>query len=1010
MEDPYAQWASSLNGRGLPKPDSPQLDIRPFASPYGVAARGPSHPTPQVLPSGPPPTVGLDTTGGAPLSRPLSTDLSQAPTNMAGLYMHDGRGPQAGQQIPPFPAQFPLPVPLPPHMHGGGYHHAMPPMPMKPTWTGPPPPPEHMNPNVMNPTEQRGPSVTKCLTLAPPSARVPSYPIPLPNDCEGLIFALEGKFKMGDEIISDAASAILSVLTDKFDKVSSAYIEGLGKPKLKLQITKSLENSWITSSLLGEKLISVALQLKAQLEAVIAAERRLPGMAPNEVSVESLEKLSKRPYQVEAFVSVIESLEKWVGIRHCLGVLEKCKSGTTNKSGTSNNDEEASVAAAAPPRPIVMINPNPEPRGVGRPRARRVPSIGEFVDSLDPMSQIPMPKPPPRHDILGSLALALPGIIDLWSSSMLCGEIELQNMFASKSEKLQTSASASSSESISSSSSCAFTSSTQKRIEDTTRGGGVAVNMMGDSIYLNREVDLTEAKKAEKLFADSELMDLFLESVKEVEFLQWKEQRRQSQCEELTSSNQSSPIDALGGDASGGGHHPGVGADGGGDGHQNGGGSHKESTFLDRANLETLLHGEQVERTKHLARIEKELQWSVAKDIGLKYPFLVSMNRVMIAILKLASYLGPIDYKELISYLTQMTASTWESLRAIDIHSKTNNISDCPRVLKQIGTSYLEAVLHFAWEQGIIASEPSRDARFFAMSFQIAMYTIRSFARFVTISLFPSVATRTAKTFQYITSDNKGDYESIPIDLPLARAAILVILVGLDELTSISKLPEMTNIDLKSFVISLLYCTFGASVVYGRIKGYVSDTDAVHLAEKREEILSDSQTMRGLIDNLPAHLQDRVAALIKEKKPMLEILHTNDSSFSPELKSGTSVARRMSNDGVNASVVPGSYTIPLTQTPPERDLIDSTKERSTSYGADLYGPIFEDIIYTCSATLANVAHDPESRALLKESESILEEISVLSRSTQIAQLCRCIARNEPLTSIPTTDEDDGITM
>eukprot|EP01054_Gregarina_sp_Poly1_P010252 Gregarina_sp_Poly_1__10251@NODE_714_length_6642_cov_66_231939_g539_i0_p1_GENE_NODE_714_length_6642_cov_66_231939_g539_i0NODE_714_length_6642_cov_66_231939_g539_i0_p1_ORF_typecomplete_len949_score150_84_NODE_714_length_6642_cov_66_231939_g539_i03933239 len=860
-----------------------------------------------------------------------------------------------GQQIPPFPGPFnmPMAIPLPPPpalglpapfntMQGSG---------LKPSlWSMSPQMPEALggNPTLQDVPNGKQLNSTKTIVVPPPNPRVPSYVVPLPNDCEGLIFALEGKYRMGDEIVSDAAFAILSVLSEKYDKVAAAPLEILARPKLKLQIVKSLENSWITSSLLGSRLLSVAGQMKSQVD-------RILGKSDVDASVtgSDLEKLKDFPYLVEAFVSVTEALEKWVGIRHCLGVLEKSKPVKNEPKPQQRTQSKREL----------LINPNPEPRGVGRPRSRRVPSIGEFVDSLESSMLIPIPKPPPRYDVIGSIAQFLPPLANLWRHTMVCAEVEIHSQFKAE-EKV------SDSESVSAHST--------KHIPETQ----TMTDAFGDSVFHS---DLeSELRKASSLFADPELVDLFLESVKEVEFLQWKEHRRHAQSDTASSN---SPVEDRAPDA----QEPNC------------------VSGFNRHNLEVLLHGEQQERSKQIARLEKELLWSFRTDIGLKYPFVVSANRIMVAVLKLAGYLGPVGYRELIAFLINNTTQTWQDLCCIN--TREENVINCPQVFKQIGTSYLESLLHFAWEQGVVVSQPAKDPSFLAMSFRMAIFTIRSFATFVTLSLFPSVATRTAKTFQHISQMAKDD--SVPVDLPLFRAALLVILVGLDEVNSINELEQLAGIGLHSFVMALLYCTFGASVVYGRIKGHVSDVDAVHLTERREELLSDSQALRLLVGNLTASLQEKVIALMKEKRPLLDAsiqnsdAHDLGASARQSVLGGGAGGRRLSTDRTNYKITPGSYTHPLSQAPSEWDIIDSTKERSTSYGADMYGPIFEDIIYTCSATLAHVSHDPESRALLKGASTILEEIAVLSRSTQIAQLCRCIAQDEPVNGFCESNMEEG---
>eukprot|EP01053_Blabericola_migrator_P005080 Blabericola_migrator_1__5079@NODE_262_length_10689_cov_220_487008_g219_i0_p1_GENE_NODE_262_length_10689_cov_220_487008_g219_i0NODE_262_length_10689_cov_220_487008_g219_i0_p1_ORF_typecomplete_len944_score140_52EcsB/PF05975_12/0_14_NODE_262_length_10689_cov_220_487008_g219_i027745605 len=918
---------------------------------------------------------------GVPSILPASHEVNKHGETVAATMFAPPPDPRG--VLPPFPGQ-PFSMPMGP---GAPPNAPFPPMqqPGMPPWK-----PDPMMPPVMQPAPEmmKQPAPNKVLVLPPPPLRTASYNVPLPNDCDGLVFALEGKFKVGDEIISDAAAAILLVLTDKLDKVSAAHIEGWGKPKLKAQILKSLENSWITSNLLGDKLVSVSHRLKDKIESIITTEGERvvedalkeasgqdmgePVLPPTTVgslrfgvTPESLATLESEEFKVEALVTVVECLEKWVGIRHALGVLEKQKPKA--KRETLRERE-------AQPRPIITFNPNPEPRGVGRPRARRIPTIGEFVDSLEGASQIPLPRPPPRNDVVGSIALSLPPLIDLWQSTVLCVETELKACSTESHVSTESSASADTAQSL-------------------EAGSKVLLNTFGESTFFadgSRSLmsTPTEAgKDRPSVFADSELSHIFLESVKEVEFLQWKEQRRQSHPDITNESDR--------GDNSG----------------LRNGGMDDSSTIAEpvqqapKAPLEALLHGEPQERSKQLARIERDIAWSLHHDIGLRFPFLVSMNRLMIAILKIVSYIGPIGYTDLIHDVIDSTKAAWQRLKAID----TKGTRNIPQVFTQLGTAYMEAVLHFAWEQGIIASRPAESPGFFSMAFHLSIFTIKSFAKFVTVSLFPSVATRTAKTLQYACDDmtQQGE-QTVPVDLPLARAAILVILVGLDEISSIPKLKELTGMEPNAFVMALLWCTFSASVVYGRIKGYISDADAVYLTERREESVSDSLTMRTLIGNLPAHMQEKVTSLIKRKRPLLELSSGQDNNAFNTSELG--VSRRSSVDASGFPIAPGSYTNPLSQTPPERDLIDSTKERSTAYGAEMYGPIFEDIIYTCSATLASVARDPEPRAILKKANTILEEIAVLSRSSQIANLCRCIAKDEPFSSLSTDDDESTSQM
>lgn len=212
-----------------------------------------------------------------------------------------------------------------------------------------------------------------------------------------------------------------------------------------------------------------------------------------------------------------------------------------------------------------------------------------------------------------------------------------------------------------------------------------------------------------------------------------------------------------------------------------------------------------------------------------------------------------------------------------------------------------------------------------------------------------------------------------------------MVLVGTDELSTLSDLEANTNVDNIRLLDSLLFCCFAAAVVFGRLKGFVTDLDAARTLVEQQASASDSQAVRSMLAQLPQHLREKVTVLLKRKRPNLDLheflSRTPWQNNTPDARSAAESSRRDSLEGRRSPrVVPGSYTQPMVEPESSNAIggraIDTQLERATNHSVNSLTDVYGDIVYTCASLFMSVAAEGRSfQKYILDKLRLFEEVS-----------------------------------
>lgn len=191
----------------------------------------------------------------------------------------------------------------------------------------------------------------------------------VPDDCEGLLLGLEGK--LGEELVCDSAQRIFVAVTERYSHILTTNYDSVSRGRLKAQLEKQLEWSWISSTYLAARLITIA----------------------NQYVTEPVKDLELRHRQ-EVVIIILQTLEKWCNMRSALGIFQigrnppKSLFRKLSHSGLKMDSKQLLKSG------------------------KKV-TMADFVDSLEISGQMPIPQPPVQSDICGGLANLITSYIDL---------------------------------------------------------------------------------------------------------------------------------------------------------------------------------------------------------------------------------------------------------------------------------------------------------------------------------------------------------------------------------------------------------------------------------------------------------------------------------------------------------------------------------------------------------------------------------------------------------------------
>ncbi|EZG72999.1 hypothetical protein GNI_049760 [Gregarina niphandrodes] len=832
---------------------------------------------------------------------------------------------------------------------GGGYglpQMRRPPSPVPMSFRG------GVSPQAAGPQQKR---TSKVLQLPPPQRNKRNYDIPLPNDCEGLIYALEGKFNCGEEIVSDAATRILRAVTERRAQLLEAGSSGCESFKSlvssvphrlsssqKASKLRVLESSWVTSAYLPNIALNVLEARLTEVEVLLSqfwctGERTwLEGQGGGPALLQALD--AKR-LTFETLTTLSELLQTWVYIRWICGVFEKPKvpEEALNVVPKERRKKLPSVIVANPPPP--------QPRGVGRPRLVPVLSMGDFVDTLQDSLDLSLMKPAATPTIFYRLVKATLRLTDVWLPLFIAAADEaerLAQLEESDDHTLtdppafpihpdhalipeppapQDSTDRMAREKASSTGGPSAVGGSAMAGSDVTggefpQGRGAEgprslVNDDGSSIFLTAEA---WDKLAASVFVDSELRETFLESIKEAEFLVWRENRRMS---------------------------------------------NPSSTAM----------GVEVASNNGRLQLEQRLE---REDLCCVHPVVGLGNVLVAALVRLASILLQVGaHEELRLKLISAFKHAWTTpLLTYQPEQYALGTHYLPALYKSTGLHFLNILLDFGRDHlslgtrtfaaalqlsttGTAASRmtttgtatesgtATSDREFLETLCEIAADVMLLFGRFVTSELFPSVAPTDARMLDAMAPQCGG----LPVEINSTKSAVVLTLIGMEELEGY---PEHRA---KRVWYGLLFCAFGAAVAIARQHGLVN-------APSPPVVSGDEVVIKTLLECVPENVRDRAVQLIKQRGYQVD-----RSQPSPAFK----------EDDLDTIL---SDTIAPTLGPPvpkPTGPMDTYDQKVDETNLD----VLEDILYACTTIFLGLVRENEKFAkFLSSHKKTLKKVHI----------------------------------
>lgn len=356
----------------------------------------------------------------------------------------------------------------------------------------------------------------RVLQLPPPNRSRPRYSTPLPNDCDGLIFAIKGNFSTSDyEMRADAATRILEALNERYDSIFSDN-NGLWEPLTRTDTRKNrtakgkvLETSWITSSYLIREVHTVIATLLDELEGWLG-DKAQRASAPAAVGDEVPD---RHVLTTEVLLTLLEVAARWLDIWLATGALRKPRS----KEGVITRAEDAPKPLQPSSLTSELIRDEavtPGPRGVGRPKAVIAPSIADFVDSIpNARPDLSTLRPAARPSVVFQTAHLYERVLEL-TQRMLCEELTTE-----RSDKRVATSSASS-----------------LITEDTIGRSSAPVSALRDAALWNQALSA-------HVLHNPKLIENIQEAVKEAEYQAWRSTRRAQGTLDATITSQASSVD-----------------------------------------------------------------------------------------------------------------------------------------------------------------------------------------------------------------------------------------------------------------------------------------------------------------------------------------------------------------------------------------------------------------------------------------------------------------------------------